>query len=159
MSEYKKDRVRRELQPVWVKGKWHLILTTDTSLSYLKAMEQYQVSWTIEVFFKESKQHRNLGKSQSRIYEAQIADTTTTKIQYILLTLRKRFEDYETRGEIFRAAGEEMLERRLHVRLWELLIIIMKIIIETLDVVLEDIDKHVSTDLLTPIKLKGLLLN
>jgi hypothetical protein len=153
---YKEYRVRLYFSRFGQKGKWHLILTTDTSLSYLKAMEQYQVRWTIEVFFKESKQYLNLGGCQSTNFEAQIADTTITMIQYILLTLRKRFDDYETRGEIFRATGEEMLERRLHVRLWELLIAIMKIIIETLDVVVEDIDACINR-VINSDKLKGIL--
>ena len=153
---YKEYRVRLYFSRFGQKGKWHLILTTDTSLSYLKAMEQYQVRWTIEVFFKESKQYLNLGECQSTNFEAQIADTTITMIQYILLTLRKRFDDYETRGEIFRATGEEMLERRLHVRLWDLLIAIMKIIIETLDVVVEDIDACINR-VINSDKLKGIL--
>src|ERR1700688_3481297 len=34
-------------------------------------------------FFKESKQYLNLGKSQFTNFEAQIADTTLTMIQYI----------------------------------------------------------------------------
>jgi Transposase DDE domain len=138
------------------RGKWHLILTTDTSLSYIKVMEQYQVRWTIEVFFKESKQYLNLGGCQSKSFEAQIADTTISMIQYILLTLRKRFDDYETRGEIFRSTGEEMLEQRLHVRLWELLIMIMKIIIETLDMIVDDIDACIAR-LINSDKLKGIL--
>jgi len=138
------------------RGKWHLILTTDTSLSYIKVMEQYQVRWTIEVFFKESKQYLNLGGCQSTNFDVQIADTTISMIQYILLTLRKRFDDYETRGEIFRATGEEMLEQRLHVRLWELLIMIMKIIIETLDMIVDDIDACIAR-LINSDKLKGVL--
>jgi Transposase DDE domain len=153
---YKQYQVRLYFSRFGQKGKWHMILTTDTSLSYHQAMEQYQVRWTIEVFFKESKQYLNLWKCQSTNFEAQIADTTVTMTQYTLLTLRKRFDDYETRGEIFRAVGEEMLERRLHMRLWELLIIIMKIIIEILDVVVEDIDKCINR-LINSDKLKGIL--
>lgn len=138
------------------RGKWHLILSTDTSLSYIQVMEQYQVRWTIEVFFKESKQYLNLGGCQSKNFDAQIADTTISMIQYILLTLKKRFDDYETRGEIFRATGEEMLEQRLHLRLWELLLVIMKIIIETLDTIVEDIDACI-TRIINSNKLNGIL--
>jgi len=153
---YKEYPVRLFFSRFGQRGKWHLILSTDTSLSYLAVMEQYQVRWTIEVFFKESKQYLNLGGSQSTNFEAQIADTTITMIQYILLSLRKRFDDYETRGEIFRATGEEMLEKRLHIRLWELLIAIMKIIIETLAVAVEDIDICINR-VINSDKLKGIL--
>jgi len=138
------------------RGKWHLILSTDTSLSYIQVMEQYQVRWTIEVFFKESKQFLNLGGCQSNNFDAQVADTTITMIQYVLLTLRKRFDDYETRGEIFRSTGEEMLEQRLHLRIWEMLIAIMKIIIETLNIIIEDIDQCIAR-LINSDKLKGIM--
>jgi hypothetical protein len=47
-------------------------------------------------FFKEAKQLLGLGKCQSNDFDAQIADTTITLIQYILLTLKFRFEHYET---------------------------------------------------------------
>lgn len=153
---YKEYPVRLFFSRFGQKGKWHLILSTDTALSYSKVMEQYQVRWTIEVFFKESKQYLNLGGCQSKSLEAQIADTTITMIQYILLTLRKRFDDYETRGEVFRATGEEMMEQRLHIRLWELLMTIMKIIIETLDVFVDDIDICINK-IINSGKLNGIL--
>jgi len=81
------------------KGKWHLLLSTDTTLSYIKMMELYQIRWGIEVFFKEAKQYLNLGKSQSNDFSAQVADTAIALIQYVLLTLKKRFGEYETKGE------------------------------------------------------------
>jgi hypothetical protein len=33
--------------------KWTLLLTTDLSLSFVKAMELYRIRWSIEVMFKE----------------------------------------------------------------------------------------------------------
>jgi IS4 transposase len=36
---------------------WTLLLTTDLSLSFVKAMELYQIRWSIEVLFKECKQY------------------------------------------------------------------------------------------------------
>ncbi len=57
---YKEYRVRLFFSRFGQNGKWHLILTTDTSLSYLKAMEQYQVRWTIEVFFLFSALFKNI---------------------------------------------------------------------------------------------------
>ncbi|HVB04314.1 MAG TPA: hypothetical protein VNE41_11410 [Chitinophagaceae bacterium] len=89
-------------------------------------------------------------------FDAQIADTTITMIQYILLTLRKRFDDYETRGEIFRDVGEQMQERTLHARLWDLLVAVMKIIMESFDIIIEDIDACIAR-LINQDKLKGIL--
>ncbi len=36
---------------------WKMLTTTDISLTFIKAMEYYQIRWSIEVFFKEAKQH------------------------------------------------------------------------------------------------------
>ncbi|MEJ7740223.1 MAG: hypothetical protein WKF97_22610 [Chitinophagaceae bacterium] len=55
------------------RGKWHLLLSTNTSLPYIKVLEFHQVRWTIKVFFKESKQYLNLGGCQSKNFDAQIA--------------------------------------------------------------------------------------
>lgn len=78
------------------RGKWHLLLSTDQSLDYEAMMKIYKIRWTIEVYFHESKSLLGLGKCQSTSIEAQIASATLAMIQYILLTLKKRFDDYET---------------------------------------------------------------
>ena len=56
---------------------------------------------TLHKLFKEAKQLLGLGRCQSNDFDAQIADTTITMIQYILLTLNFRFEHYETKGALF----------------------------------------------------------
>ena len=40
------------------RGKWHLLITTDFTLTFNKAIEIYNIRWSIEVFFKEGK-HNN----------------------------------------------------------------------------------------------------
>jgi hypothetical protein len=92
------------------RGKWHLLMSTDTKLSILRAYKIYSIRWSIEVFFKESKQYFGLGKSQSRDFDAQIADISINIIQYNLLSLGKRFLSYETMGQLFRNLQESMLE-------------------------------------------------
>jgi len=99
---------------------WKLIITTDLSLSFQRAIEIYQIRWTIEVFFKEAKQYLNLGKSQSNYFNAQIADTTICLMQYLLLALLKRFESYETIGGVFRGSKQAMLELTLADRILEI---------------------------------------
>ncbi len=89
------------LHPEGRKGKWRVFITTGTRLSFIKLMEIYQIRWTVEVFFKEAKQLLGLGRCQSNDFDAQIADTTITMIQYILLTLKFRFNHYETKGALF----------------------------------------------------------
>ncbi len=91
-------------------------------------IEIYQIRWTVEVFFKEAKQLLGLGRCQSHDFDAQIADTTITMIQYILLTLKFRFEHYETKGALFQHVKEGIILSRLNERLWGLFIELMRII-------------------------------
>jgi len=109
-------------------GNWKTILSSDSSLKFNEIIEIYQLRWSIEVFFKESKQLLNLGKSQSNDFDAQIADTTITMIQYIYLSLRKRVEKYESIGKIYKDSKAEVLEQKLHQRLIMLLVTVIKII-------------------------------
>jgi len=109
-------------------GKWKVLISTDLSLNFTKTLEIYQIRWSIEVFFKESKQMLNLGKSQSIDFDAQIADTTITIIQYIFLALANRIEKYESLGKLFENTKEAIIELKLHERLIALLIAIIDII-------------------------------
>ena len=118
-------------------GKWRVFITTDTELSFIKMIEIYQIRWTVEVFFKEAKQLLGLGKCQSNDFDAQIADTTITLIQHILLTLKYRFEHYETKGALFNQVREDIIECRLNQRLWGLFIELIRII----EVLFEGIDE------------------
>jgi len=110
------------------RGRWKVLLSTDLSSKFQDTVSVYQTRWTIEVFFKEAKQHLNLGKSQSNDFDAQVADTTISMIQYIFLTLRKRIESYESIGKMFEKTKEFTLEQRLHERLIALLIAILELI-------------------------------
>ena len=118
---------------VGVNGKWKVILTTDTKLSYLQAIEIYQIRWSIEVFFKEAKQLLNLGGCQSSTFDAQIADTTITMIAYILLAFRLRYDNYETMGGLFREISAETLRKTLDIRLWELFIDLVKMVCQMIE--------------------------
>jgi hypothetical protein len=125
------------------KGKWHLVASTDLSLSFIKALEIYQIRWAIEVFFKESKQYLGLGKCQSNDLDAHFTDVTISMIQYILLTLRKRFEDYETKGALFKDSQEQMLELTLMHRLWGLFVEIVTQLAELFGVDTEQLMKEI----------------
>ena len=106
---------------------WRVLLTTDLSLNFEQAYEIYARRWNIEVFFKECKQYLHLGKCQSHTLNAQIASTTICMIQYNFLATVKRFECYETFGELFRAAGVGASEATVTQRIW---LIIKEIVIE-----------------------------
>ena len=82
-------------------------MTTNTELPFEQAYKIYSTRWSIEVFFKECKQNLGLGKCQSQDFDAQIAATTLCMLQYNMLSIAKRFSDYETLGELFRATQKD----------------------------------------------------
>jgi hypothetical protein len=137
---YKTARVKYAGMPVTLffskigsNGNWKVILTTDTKLSFLQTIEIYQIRWSIEVFFKETKQLLNLGGCQSSTFDAQIADTTITMIAYILLAFRFRYDNYETMDGLFRAISAETLKKTLDIRLWELFIDLVKAVCQLIE--------------------------
>ena len=82
----------------------------------------------MEVFFQEAKQLLGLGKCQPNDFDAQIADTTVTMLQHILLTLKYRFEHYESKGALFEGVRESIVQSRLNERLWGLFIELLRLI-------------------------------
>lgn len=82
---------------------WNAMLSTDTSMSFVRAFELYQIRWNIEVLNKETKQYLGLGKCQARDFNAQIADATLCYMTYTVMALDKRFSEYQTMGELFAA--------------------------------------------------------
>ena len=102
------------------KQKWHLLLTTDLELKFIKLLEIYQIRWSIEVFFKESKQYLNLGACQSNTFDAQIADITISMMQHIMLTYYKRINYQQKIGGLFEKISNELVELDLVTRLIEL---------------------------------------
>ena len=121
------------------RGKWHLLITTDLTLKFNKAIEIYSIRWGIEVFFKEAKQYLNLGKSQANDFDAQVAEATIAMMQYIVLTLYKRFQAYETIGELFRESQRHLLELTVAERLWGLFIELQRQIAEVFEIDIEDL--------------------
>ena len=86
-----------------------------------------------------------LGKSQSLDFDAQLADTTISMIQYNILSIAKRFLDYESMGELFRQAGMETLELTIVEKIWGYLVELLSIISEIFEINMEEIlDKIVS---------------
>ena len=96
---------------------WDVILTTDTHMKFIKAFELYQIRWNIEVMFKECRQYLRLGSYQGTDFDAQIADSTLCMMTHMVLTLAKRFGEYETMGELFREQRESLLALTLWKRI------------------------------------------
>lgn len=127
------------------RGKWHLLVTTQTKLSIKEAYRIYSIRWGIEVFFKEAKQYFGLGKSQSRDFDAQIADTTISMMQYNIFSLAKRFGSYETLGELFREAKESVVELTVCKRIWGFFLELISIIAEFFEIEPDELIEKIIT--------------
>lgn len=145
--DYKGVKVRLFLIRYNNANNWTLLLTTNLTLSFVEAIELYQIRWTIEVLFKECKQYLRLGGSQNTDFDGQIADATITLATHTILSLQKRFSSYETMGELFRETQQQLLE----LTLWERLIKVFKKVLVQLTRILnvdieETIEKLMQTD-------------
>ena len=108
---------------------WRLFLSTDTSLTLLEMLETYAIRWSIEVFFKEAKQHLKLSTCQSRDFDAQIAHVSCCYLLYIFLAYFRRINDYESLGGIFQQIKDDLVEKNIAARLWEMFEELLQIII------------------------------
>lgn len=115
-------------------GEWNGLITTNRKLDFFKAYEIYSMRWSIEVFNKDSKQLLGLGKCQSNDFSAQLAHTTICAIQFNLLSVVKRFEDYETIGGLFGQIQGEALELSIAEKTWKLILELAKAINEVFDI-------------------------
>ena len=100
---------------------WDVLVTTDTHMKFIRAFELYQIRWNVEVLFKECRQYLGLGGYQGTDFDAHIADNTLCMMTHMLLTLRKRFCEYETMGELFRKEREPLLMLTLWKRVLSLM--------------------------------------
>lgn len=100
---------------------WNILLTTDKSLSFIKVFEYYQIRWNQEVMYRECKQYLGLGKCQSTDLDAQIADSTLALATYTMLTLYRRFGEYETMGELFRHTQSDLMALTLWQRMLQIM--------------------------------------
>ena len=137
-------------------GKWHTLMTTDTSLKFVKAIEIYAIRWSIEVFFKEAKQIFGLGKCQSTNFDVQIAHITITMAQYLLTSIRYRMEAYETIGGLFKDLKQDYIENKLNIRI----LAVVNLILTVLEKLIESIDiEYVTCKIISNIEEFGVLTN
>lgn len=109
-------------------GAWHTIISTDTKLSFNKMIGVYNIRWSIEVFFKEAKQLLGLVKNQSTNFDVQVAQTTITMIQYLMMCLKYRMEAYETIDGLFKDVKQDYIEHRLNERIFSVIIEVLLVL-------------------------------
>ena len=145
--DYKGEKVKLFYIKYHNSKNWTLLLTTDLKLKFIQAIELYQIRWTIEVLFKECKQYLRLGACQNTDFDGQIADATMALVTHTILTLQRRFEAYETMGELFRESQQHLLELTLWERILKVFIKMLQELMEILSIDIEEtIEKIMQSD-------------
>ncbi|MFC2087462.1 transposase [Bacteroidota bacterium] len=105
-------------------GKWKAFITNDLDIAFNKLMETYHIRWSCEIFFKDGKQHLQLGKCQCNNFDSQIGTTTLALMQYMMLLLYKQMHYGKSLGSIFdmlsSQAEEENITRYLLEIFWDI---------------------------------------
>lgn len=140
VADYKREKVKLLYVKYQNAKVWTLILTTDLKLTFVQAIELYQIRWTIEVLFKECKQYLPLGACQNTNFDGQIADTTMALATHTILTLHRRFEAYETMGDLFRESQQYLLELTL---LEHILKVFIKMLHQLMEILSIDTDETI----------------
>ena len=89
----KEDRTARRTN-------WALILSTDAKMRSAKMLQIYGLRWSIEVYFKEAKQHLGFLQQQTRSCASYTASIHLTAIRYLIL-----IDEKLTSGETSAARG------------------------------------------------------
>jgi hypothetical protein len=126
--------------------KWKLLATTDLTINFQKIMNVYQIRWSIEIFFRESKQYLNLGKCKSTSFDAQIADATINLTQYTLLAFHQRICEYSSFYGIFSAALEDAMQHNIAAKLQEMFWLVLEIFCDFAGVDVFDFIETLVTD-------------
>jgi hypothetical protein len=105
---------------------WHLLATTDLKLNFVDLIEIYQIRWSIEIFFHEAKGYLNLGRCGASNFDAQVADTTITMIQYTMLSYCKRIHFQTSFGDLFKELSAERMRHNLLSKLLDIFWILVK---------------------------------
>ena len=124
---YNEIRVNLFFIKVGQTPKWKLLVTTDLSINFQKLMDVYSIRWAIELFFRESKQYLNLGKSKSTCFDTQVADATISLVQYTILSFHQRLTNYSSFDGVFASALEDALQYGVASELQKMFLLIIEI--------------------------------
>jgi len=80
------------------------------------------------------------------VFDAQVAETTISMIAYLLLTLRFRYDNYESKGALFRSMNADVLRETLDRRLWRLFIELICTVCEVLEMDADDVLEKMLTN-------------
>ena len=99
---------------------WVVFLCTDLTLSDARILEIYALRWSIEVYFKEIKQHLGFLKEQSGRYQLAYASVHLAAMRYLLLFEAMLRQGHLSYGEIRDRASGELQTLSYAGLLWQL---------------------------------------
>jgi len=99
---------------------WVVFLCTDPSLSDQAILQAYALRWSIEVYFKEIKQHLGFLKEQSGRYQVAYASVHLAAIRYLLLLEAMLRSGGLTYGEVRDRQTGQLQVLTYAALLWEL---------------------------------------
>ncbi len=117
---YDKRRVNLFFVKLGSGSKWKAFVTNDLEIGFNKLMETYHIRWSCEVFFKDAKQHLQLGKCQCNNFDSQIGSTTLVMMQYMMLLLYKQMHYGRSLGSIFDLLSSQAEEENITTYLLEI---------------------------------------
>jgi len=97
--------------------KFALFLATDLDLEAPEILRTYAKRWSIEMFFRDAKQHLGLGREQNRDFDAVIAHQSFVLIRYQLLSFMIRLsEQREPIGPLFESLSDQVVQTTILAR-------------------------------------------
>lgn len=102
------------------KKDWALFMTTAPEMSPTKILKIYALRWSIEVYFKEAKQHLGFLKEQTWTFASHTASIHLTAIRYLMLVYAKRENDELRICDIRSQMKEQLNTLDFAQRLWHL---------------------------------------
>lgn len=99
---------------------WAVFLTTDPSMSLCKILEVYAMRWSIEVYFKEAKQHLGFLQEQTVSFASHIASIHLTAMRYLILVHTKTERNDANPAAVRDEIKDQMNLLTMAGRLWQL---------------------------------------
>ncbi len=102
------------------KKDWAIFLTTDVDMNVKKLLEIYALRWSIEVYFKEAKQHLGFLQEQTRSFASHTASIHLTAIRYLMLVYARIENEALRVCDLRSQVKDQMTTLDFGKRLWQL---------------------------------------
>jgi len=133
------------------KKDWALFLSTDSKISMSKMLEVYALRWSIEVYFKEAKQHLGFLAEQTWTFASHTASIHLCAIRYLILVQNKLAGNESRVGNVRSVIQEQLDTLNFAGNLWQIFRAIISSSLDELesilgykvDIIMEKVDTRV----------------